>query len=257
MVEELYCPYCDSPLISIGRAILKCERCNVTMPRIAFFLKHNENIYEGSKCHDCGCNEGEIHEYSCDMEVCPYCGGQLCSCNCIYEKLGYAFDPNKEFSNLPQEVYENGVSDEEKEKFIKMLEEKGRIPFLAFPSLCRSCGKRNSIPIMWDDFAKIPSIQEIMQFFTEKPENLRKVALYKSLCISCFLILRDQGEEYLSFPDHCEYCGSAQPEYKIESDKIERRAQGKYLCEKCYSYIKNLLHLEYDMPRKTSSMSGE
>ncbi|HME53585.1 MAG TPA: hypothetical protein VKM55_15270 [Candidatus Lokiarchaeia archaeon] len=97
------------------------------MPRIAFFLKHDENIYEGSQYHDCGCKEGEIHEYGCDMEGCPFCGGQLCSCNCIYEKLGYIVDPDKEFSNLPQEVYENGVSAEEKEKFIDILEEKGRI----------------------------------------------------------------------------------------------------------------------------------
>ncbi len=36
------------------------------------------------ECHDCGCKEGELHNYfpNCDMEICPECKGQLFICGC-------------------------------------------------------------------------------------------------------------------------------------------------------------------------------
>ena len=33
-------------------------------------------------CRDCGARPGEFHEPGCDVEQCPYCGGQLISCEC-------------------------------------------------------------------------------------------------------------------------------------------------------------------------------
>lgn len=35
------------------------------------------------RCHDCGCREGEIHMFGCDMEICPKCKGQLLGCGCF------------------------------------------------------------------------------------------------------------------------------------------------------------------------------
>jgi len=40
------------------------------------------------KCHDCGAREGEYHQPGCDMETCPFCCGQLISCDCPYNLLG-------------------------------------------------------------------------------------------------------------------------------------------------------------------------
>lgn len=33
-------------------------------------------------CRDCGVGPGEFHKGDCDIEQCPYCGGQLVSCGC-------------------------------------------------------------------------------------------------------------------------------------------------------------------------------
>ena len=40
--------------------------------------------FEGpGRCHDCYVVAGAFHHPGCDMEVCPKCGGQLISCDCL------------------------------------------------------------------------------------------------------------------------------------------------------------------------------
>ena len=69
-------------------------------------------------CHDCGCKEGELHQPGCDMERCPFCGGQLISCGCD----------------------DDYFTKKAATKFAKMLEEAGRIPYIHYPSVCMRCG---------------------------------------------------------------------------------------------------------------------
>lgn len=39
--------------------------------------------YNGEgRCWDCGVKTGEYHHPGCDMEQCPFCGGQFISCDC-------------------------------------------------------------------------------------------------------------------------------------------------------------------------------
>lgn len=77
----------------------------------------------GTVCHDCGVREGEIHRLGCDMEQCPFCGGQLISCFC--QNLGA------------------------KEQF-EAVTAKGRIPYILFPNLCARCGK------LWPEMFMVP-----------------------------------------------------------------------------------------------------
>ena len=40
-------------------------------------------------CHDCGVEEGQLHILGCDNEVCPRCGLQLISCDCVKSDTSY------------------------------------------------------------------------------------------------------------------------------------------------------------------------
>ncbi len=68
---------------------------------------------EASHCPACGVLEKQQHLLGCVVEVCPWCNGQLQSCNCRFEKLGV--DEIK--------------TEQQIESFVELLEEKGRIVF--------------------------------------------------------------------------------------------------------------------------------
>ena len=85
-------------------------------------------------CHDCAAKEGEAHSPGCDMETCPFCEGQLISCGCGYKLLNIDI-------SIGTWAYSNGLTDKQSNEFEKLLEEKGRIPYVHIPVLCIICGK--------------------------------------------------------------------------------------------------------------------
>lgn len=93
-----------------------------------------------SKCHDCGVEEGQLHELGCDNERCPFCGGQLISCSCRYIKLGFHYNWNESFCGLPKDIYKNGLPPHLEETWESILEAKGRVPFIDYPIVCAKCG---------------------------------------------------------------------------------------------------------------------
>ena len=40
---------------------------------------------EQRPCHDCRVIKGELHIPNCDVEQCPVCGGQVLSCDCLFD----------------------------------------------------------------------------------------------------------------------------------------------------------------------------
>ena len=132
---------------------------------------NKEDLFKDRTCHDCGVKEGRIHEFGCDMEECPFCGNQLISCACSYKKLGYDYIPLKEpYCGLPKDVYENGLSNDDEAKWLKVLKTKGRIPYLIFPLICCRCGEIYPYTFMVSDeeWKKIIPISERKKVICEE-----------------------------------------------------------------------------------------
>ncbi len=67
------------------------------------------------------------------MEVCPFCGRQLISCDCCYTMLDIDVSEGTW-------AYSHGLTKEQGEKWDDMLKEKGLIPYVRIPVLCALCG---------------------------------------------------------------------------------------------------------------------
>lgn len=120
---------------------------------------------EEKKCHDCGCREGEIHSLGCDMERCPFCGGQLVTCDCSYDKLNIDCSPGTW-------AYEKGLTIVQEERWKKLLEKEGRIPYIQWPNVCAKCG------LLWPYLFSVPS--EEWEKYIE-PGKRDKI-----VCMSCY-----------------------------------------------------------------------
>ncbi len=97
----------------------------------------------------------------CDMEDCPFCAGQLISCDCMYKRF-YAdtYEPQKwnyerkcfeghPTNGLPLGVYNNGAPESMVKEWEEILEDEGRVPFIEYPLMCGYCGA------LWPAFFKV------------------------------------------------------------------------------------------------------
>ncbi len=93
-------------------------------------------------CQHCNAAEGQLHDPFCYSEECPFCGGQLVSCNCPYQQINL-YDTNRypdQTAFLPPEVYQHGLDDAQAKTWLGILDAKGRIPFISYLWVCARCG---------------------------------------------------------------------------------------------------------------------
>jgi hypothetical protein len=83
---------------------------------------------------------GQIHQFGCDLEICPFCGEVLNFCACgmeIFQKEAKAYDDLLLFWDFELE----GKTKTRLDIWLKILEDKGRVPYIEYPIVCFKCGK--------------------------------------------------------------------------------------------------------------------
>ena len=86
-------------------------------------------VLKRERCGDCQALEGEYHELGCDLERCPFCGGQLISCDCCYTILNIDCSPGTR-------GYKFGLTPKQRMQWERTLNDKGRVPFIMYPNMC-------------------------------------------------------------------------------------------------------------------------
>jgi len=102
-------------------------------------MGYEDGKYEVAHCGECGGLEGELHDFGCEMEACPFCGDDLVDCVCCYDKLGIDYS-----DSCPD------LTEEQRDRWQQILREEGRIPFIDWPQVCRYCGR------LWPTMFKVP-----------------------------------------------------------------------------------------------------
>lgn len=82
-------------------------------------------------CPDCEVRSGELHDLFCTKERCPFCGGQLMSCDCIRSVLKLS----EEESRALDEYVDDSVPplSQIMQRWRDALNTKGRVPFESYP----------------------------------------------------------------------------------------------------------------------------
>lgn len=79
------------------------------------------------KCSSCSAQTGHLHDMFCTLERCPFCGGQLATCECAGVVLILTDEEKEAFDDYIDDSAEplKGIVD----RWRAALEKKGRIPF--------------------------------------------------------------------------------------------------------------------------------
>jgi hypothetical protein len=182
------------------------------------------------RCHDCDAEEGELHSIGCDMERCPFCGGQLISCECAYKLLKVDASPGTW-------AYKHGLTEDQERAWLALLFEKGRIPYLSIPNICAMCGA------LWPEMFMV-SDEDWKKYIPRKLQGAM-------LCYVCYHRLAQKYEEkgrkvtIREFPVFCCLCGQAdikQPEISKEEKEmfILPELQKAIICVGCYEDMMSL-----------------
>jgi hypothetical protein len=102
-----------------------------------------------TKCRDCGCLEGELHEPGCFQEKCPFCGHQLQTCNCFMEHISPRPGSRRVVGRAVDAF--DGMTAAQEAEWERALGREGRIPFIVYPNLCARCGK------LWPPMFMVPN----------------------------------------------------------------------------------------------------
>lgn len=71
--------------IVCGKNMLESDSCGVAVMYYSGeqYMRIPVRGFRNERCGDCNALVGKYHHWGCDLEICPVCGGQLISCDCL------------------------------------------------------------------------------------------------------------------------------------------------------------------------------
>ena len=137
--------------------------------RIKFWTDTDEDeVYRDEtyyKCTDCGCSDGELHEWGCQREHCPFTG---------ITRLGFCDHCEGFFSDDIDE--DDDAWNDADEKLRADWEKKGRFPYIYLPNRCQRCGEAS--PFFFYD----PEWDKVID-----PMNRDII-----LCLECYSLIKER-----------------------------------------------------------------
>lgn len=176
---------------------------------------HIKSAPKKALCHDCGVSEGEIHEYGCEQEVCPFCGeSAFIGCDCMYKVIEAPFSDvwEEDIDELSTRLgvsrdeikkIQDALFDIQYDKWQAAIEKKGRVPFVSYPHICARCGE------LWPDFFTVPN-EEWERYI--QPDMRRSI-----LCRGCY-------DEIKALIDNAEKLRALSGQIKDSTKNLPRRA---------------------------------
>ena len=142
-------------------------------------LERSVGEIERKQCHDCGVREGEFHHPGCDMERCPFCGGQLISCHCCYDLLHIDVSEGTW-------AYSNGLTKAQAVQWDRMIKAKGLVPHIVYPNMCARCGE------LWPEMFHVPD-EEWAKYIRERKRD-------QMFCRKCYDRIKYLIDTYAKVP---------------------------------------------------------
>lgn len=137
---------------------------------------------------ECGVEDGQLHEFGCRFEDCPFCEERLSMCDCMYEFLGLRTRSNPPENNwLDETTYKYGVTPEHEDRWLSILTTKGRMPFTDAPQICGRCGD------LWPALFMVPDA--VWEYYAGP--MLRNAIV----CETCFHVLRHRIDAHQPRPE--------------------------------------------------------
>jgi len=148
---------------------------------------------------ECGVEEGQLHNWYCRREHCPFCDLEFSfGCDCMYMMLGLQSRNNSPITDyLTEEIYNDGLNEEQTAEWFRICCVRGRIPFVYVPQMCSRCG------CLWPEFFMV---QDVVWYYYTTP-NLND----KLLCLDCFQYIRQRIDMF-----------NPRPQWLPPNEEIER-----------------------------------
>ena len=152
-------------------------------------IKMINEVKEGIEIRcECEAREGELHNWYCRKEHCPFCNLRFgLGCDCVYVLLGLQSRNNSpETNHLTEDICNEGLSNEQQEGWFRLCTQRGRIPFIDAPQMCGRCGCL---------CPKFFMVQDSVWFYYTNPDLKDKI-----ICFDCFQHIRQCVDKYNARP---------------------------------------------------------